>query len=143
MYKESFHYMGTKIKLLSQIYSYFPKNIHTFYDIFGGSGIVSMNLKADRYVLNDLNDHVYNLYNLFKSISADDIISYCYEMRNKYGFTIEETDKKKIAELNKEPFNKCRDDMNENPTTLGFYFLTFYSFCNQFRFSNNGWAKEI
>ena len=138
MYKESFHYMGTKIKLLSQIYPYFPKNIHTFYDVFGGSGIVSMNMNAKKFVLNDLNNHVFNLYNLFKTKSSDEIISYCYKMRDEYGFTKDETDKKKIAELNKEPFNKCRDDINNNPSTLGYYFLTFYSFYNQFRFSNGG-----
>ena len=143
MYKESFHYMGTKIKLLPQIYPYFPKNIHTFYDVFGGSGVVSMNLNADKYVINDLNDHVHNLYELFKTKTADEIISYCHEMRDKWGFTTNVKDKPRIAELNKEPFDRCRKYMNDNPSALGFYFLTFYSFCNQFRFSGTGGGKKF
>lgn len=144
MYKEScIHYMGNKSKLLSQILPLFPKNIHNFYDFFGGSGTVSLNVKAENYFINDLNEHVYNLYKLFKETSSDEIISYCYKMRNEWGFTIDVKDKPKIAELNKEPFQKCREWMNENPSTLGYYFLTFYSFCNQFRFSNNNGNKKF
>lgn len=119
---------------------YFPKSINRFYDLFGGSGVVSLNVKANEYHINDLSNHVYNLYKLFKEISANEIIRFCYENRDEWGFTVNETDKLKIARLNKEPFQKCRDYMNENPTTLGYYFLTFYSFCNQFRFSNGGGA---
>lgn len=144
MYKESaVHYMGNKYSLLSQILPYFPKDINNFYDLFGGSGTVSLNVKAENYHVNDLNNHVYNLYNLFKIKSANEIIDYCYQKRDEYGFSINETDKKKIAELNKEPFQKCRDDMNKNPSVLGYYFLTFYSFCNQFRFSKSGFNMPV
>ena len=151
MYKQSaIHYMGNKLSLLSQILPYFPRNIKTFYDIFGGSGTVSLNVKAEKYILNDLNNHLYNLYDMFKNTSGDKIISYCETNRDKYGFSIDVRDKPKIAELNHEPYYKCREDMNNNPSTLGFYFLTFYSFCNQFRFNNgkfnmpvgNGYFKE-
>lgn len=133
-----FNYMGNKFNLLKQIIPYFPKNINKFYDVFGGSGTVSMNIKANEIILNDFNNHVFNLYKMFKEMSSKEIIDYCYSMRDKYGFTVDETVKTKIAELNKIPFAKCRDDMNNNPTTLGYYFLTFYSFCNQFRFNSNG-----
>ena len=144
MYRESaIHYMGTKYRLLPQMLPFFPTHIHNFYDLFGGSGTVSLNVKADNYYINDLNIHVYNLYDLFKTKSAKEIIDYCYQKRDEYGFSINETDKKKIAELNKEPFQKCRDDMNKNPNTLGYYFLTFYSFCNQFRFSKNGFNMPV
>ena len=132
--------MGNKLRLLSQILPYFPRNIKTFYDIFGGSGTVSLNVKAEKYILNDLNNHVYNLYDMFKNTSADKIISYCETNRDRY----------KIAELNHEPYYKYREYINNNPSTLGFYFLTFYSFCNQFQFNNgkfdipvgNGYFKE-
>ena len=137
MIQSSIHYMGNKFKLLPQMLPYFPKNINRFYDLFGGSATVSLNIKANEYHINDLSNHVYNLYKLFKETSADEIIKYCYENRDKWGFTINETVKKEIAKLNKEPFEKCRDYMNENPTTLGYYFLTFYSFCNQFRFNRD------
>lgn len=142
--------MGNKFALLPQILPYFPRNIKTFYDLFGGSATVSLNVKAEKYVLNDLNNHIYNLYEMFKTIPAADIISYCETNRDKYGFSVDVRDKTKIAELNHTPYYKCREDMNNNPSTLGFYFLTFYSFCNQFRFNKgkfnmpvgNGYFKE-
>ena len=96
--------MGNKLSLLSQILPYFPRNIKTFYDIFGGSGTVSLNVKAEKYILNDLNNHLYNLYDMFKNTPADKIISYCETNRDKYGFSIDVRDKPKIAELNHEPY---------------------------------------
>ena len=138
MIQSPIHYMGNKYNLLSQMLPYFPKNINRFYDVFGGSGVVSLNVKADEYHINDLSNHVYNLYKLFKETSSDEIIKYCYENRDKWGFSADETVKKEIARVNKEPYEKCRNYMNENPTTLGYYFLTFYSFCNQFRFNRDG-----
>ncbi len=142
--------MGNKLTLLSQILPYFPRNIKTFYDLFGGSGTVSLNVNAEKYVINDLNNHIYNLYRMFKDTSSDNIISYCEINRDKYGFSVDVRDKLKIAKLNHTPYYKCREDMNDNPSTIGFYFLTFYSFCNQFRFNNgkfnmpvgNGYFKE-
>ena len=143
MYKKGFNYMGSKFRLMPQIKPFFPRNIGTFYDLFGGSGTVSMNIKAKKYVVNDLSNHVYNLYNMFKTKSADEIISYCYEMRDKFGFSADETVKTKIAELNKKPYEICRNYMNENPSALGYYFLTFYSFCNQFRFNKGKFNMPV
>ena len=142
--------MGNKFNLLPQMLPYFPKDINTFYDLFGGSATVSMNVKAKKYVVNDLNNHIYNLYEMFKNKSADEIIYYCEQMRDNYGFTKDIASRKIFVPLNKEPFYKCRDYLNENPSTLGYYFLSFYSFCNQFRFSKgklnisagNGYFKD-
>ena len=83
-------------------------------------------------------------------MTADDIIKYCREMRDKWGFVSNETDRSKFVPVNREIYNRCRDWMNENPSTIGYYFLTFYSFCNQFRFNGkkfnisagNGYYKE-
>lgn len=142
--------MGSKYLLLPQIKPYFPRNIGTFYELFGGSAVVSLNVKADKYVINDLSGHLYSLYDMFKNKSADEIISYCWENQQKFGFTCDETRRSVFVEKNKEPYNKCRDYMNSNPSPLGYYFLTFYSFCNQFRFNNgkfnmpagNGYFKK-
>lgn len=141
--KSAIHYMGNKYALLSQIKPYFPRNITTFYDLFGGSAVVSMNVKAEKYVVNDLSEHIYNLYRMFKNISFDEIITYCYAMRDKFGFSVNETVKSKIAELNKEPYYKCREYLNNDPSTLGYYFLSFYSFCNQFRFNNGKFNMPV
>lgn len=74
---------------------------------------------------------------MFKEKSAQEIIDYCYEMRDKFGLNVDNTNKYEINLLNKEPFRKARDYINENPSTLGYFFLTYYSFLNQFRFSQS------
>lgn len=140
--------MGNKFKLLPQILPYFPRKIKTFYDIFGGSAVVSMNVKAEKYVVNDLSNHLYNLYDLFKTTSAEEIINYCYYKRDEYGF-ITSSNREELKK-NDEPYRKCREDINNNPSTLGYFFLTYYAFCNQFRFNNgkfnmplgNGYFKK-
>ena len=41
-------YMGNKYKLLKQLIPLFPKQCDTFLDLFGGSGVVSMNYQGTR-----------------------------------------------------------------------------------------------
>ena len=120
--------MGNKWKLLPQILPLFPKGIGNFYDLFGGSATVSLNVKADKCFINDLSGHIFNLYNMFKSMTADDIIKYCREMRDKWGFVSNETDRSKFVPVNREIYNRCRDWMNENPSTIGYYFFDFLFF---------------
>ncbi len=38
--------------------SHFPSKISVFADIFGGSGTVLINTKADHYIYNDINNYV-------------------------------------------------------------------------------------
>lgn len=136
--KSPIHYMGSKERLLNQLLPLFPEKISTFYDLFAGSAVVSLNVNAEKYVLNDLSKHLFNLYTMFKEKTEEEIINYCYDMRDKYGFSSELTKHEEIAEFNKIPFRKMRDDVNSNPSTIGYFVLSFYSFCNQFRFSKSG-----
>jgi DNA adenine methylase len=69
-------YMGNKRKICMELISYFPKNIDTFYELFGGSGVISMNTKANTFILNDISPEVYKLYSLFKNISHKEIINH-------------------------------------------------------------------
>lgn len=39
-------YMGNKYKLLKHLVPLFPKQCNTFYDLFGGSGCVSINYRG-------------------------------------------------------------------------------------------------
>lgn len=69
--------MGSKEKLLNQLLPLFPEKIEIFYDLFGGSGVVSLNVNAKKYVLNDFSNHIYNLYKMFKTKSYQEIIDCC------------------------------------------------------------------
>ena len=52
-------YMGNKKKNNQKgLIDLFPKNIDTFVDLFSGSGIVSMNIIANNYFVNDINTHI-------------------------------------------------------------------------------------
>ena len=61
-------YMGNKKKLISKgLIDLFPKDINLFVDLFGGSGVVSMNIDAKKYIVNDFDSNLFALYELFKS----------------------------------------------------------------------------
>ena len=60
-------YQGCKKKNIKEgLIDYFPKNINRFIDLFCGSGIVSMNVNANSYILNDIESNVINLLKMFK-----------------------------------------------------------------------------
>ena len=61
-------YMGGKTRLVkSGLIRMFPKDINRFVDVFSGSGCVAMNVQANSYQLNDIDDHIISLYLLFKN----------------------------------------------------------------------------
>ena len=51
--KSPINYIGNKYKLISQIEPLFPRDINTFADVFGGSGTVLINTKAEHYIYNE------------------------------------------------------------------------------------------
>lgn len=137
-------YMGNKKKLIKKgLIDLFPKDITTFIDVFAGSAIISMNVKADKYIVNDIDTNLIKLYELFENFSADEIINHINIQIGKYGLARERTrriefkDKDKIEQY-KTAYMKFRKHYNEHPTVLDFYTLMFYSFSQQFRFNNKG-----
>ncbi len=57
--------LGKKAKIFDTLWELFPKNIHTFVDLFFGSGAMSFGAKAKGvpYIIaNDLDDEIFNLY---------------------------------------------------------------------------------
>lgn len=137
-------YMGNKKKLINKgLTDYFPDNIRVFVDVFAGSSIVGMNVKADKHIVNDSDSNLVKLYELFKTNSVDKIISHINSRIDEYGLARERTkrnefkDKDKIEEY-KASYMNFRKQYNENPDVLDFYTLMFYSFSQQFRFNNKG-----
>ena len=137
-------YMGNKKKLINKgLIELFPKNISMFVDLFAGSGIVSMNTEASKYIINDIDTNLIDLYNMFKFTEADTIIGHIESRIEEYGLAKERTkrnefkDKEKIEQY-KKAYMSLRSDYNKNKTVLDFYTLMFYSFSQQFRFNNKG-----
>ena len=137
-------YMGNKKKLINKgLIELFPENISMFVDLFAGSGIVSMNTEASKYIINDIDTNLIDLYNMFKFTEADTIIEHIESRIEEYGLAKERTkrnefkDKEKIEQY-KKAYMSLRSDYNKNKTVLDFYTLMFYSFSQQFRFNNKG-----
>lgn len=53
------NYWGSKFKILGQLKNIFPKKIENLYDVFGGSGSVSWNIKANQNFYNEFNKDIY------------------------------------------------------------------------------------
>lgn len=138
--------MGNKKKLINKgLTDLFPKNINTFVDLFAGSAIVSMNTMANKYIVNDTDEHLNELYKMFKIYDSDTIIAHIESRIEKYGLARERTkrnefkDKEKIEKY-KAAYMKLRDFYNGciGKPVLDFYTLMFWSFSQQFRFNSKG-----
>lgn len=137
--------MGNKKKLISKgLINLFPQNINTFIDLFAGSAVVSINTNAKKFLINDNDVHLYNLYSMFREFSADTIIRHIESKIEEYGLSRERTGHKVFddnrVERYKAAYVKFRDVYNKSDksNTLDFYTLMFYCFSQQFRFNNKG-----
>ena len=127
--KSPLNYTGGKYKLLPQLLELFPKQVNTFVDLFAGGGNVSVNVKAEKVVFNDLMWQVPEMLQEFKKIGVEEslrkidgyISSYNLSKENKEGYLA-------LREL----YNKGKSD------PLMLYTLICYSFNNQIRFNNKG-----
>lgn len=128
--KSPLNYTGGKYKLLPQLLELFPKQVNTFVDLFAGGGWnVSVNVKAEKVVFNDLMWQVPEMLQEFKKIGVEEslrkidgyISSYDLSKENKEGYLA-------LREL----YNKGKSD------PLMLYTLICYSFNNQIRFNNKG-----
>ena len=137
-------YMGNKKRLIQKgLVELFPIDINKFIDLFGGSGIISMNTKANSYYINDIDEHLVDLYTLFKNVECNQIISHIERRIDEFGLPKEDTnrtkyqDKQKIEEY-KKAYMSFRNKYNSEKNTLDFYTLIFFAFSQQFRFNNKG-----
>lgn len=133
--------MGNKKKLIKKgLVDLFPDDINTFADIFGGSGAVSMNVDANKYILNDFDKNVVSLYQLFREYDYSTIVNHIESAILNYDLPTFGTNKSKFKdEARRKEFNenyaKLRCKYNQEKNVLDFYTLMFFSFSQQFRFN--------
>ena len=141
--KSPIFYMGNKYRLLPQLIPLFPSDIDTFYDLFGGSGCMSGNVKANRIVYNEINNNIVELYKLFLKYTPEEIDSRVKEYIKEYDLNTEGTDVrqnnpdiKEIRDYYANRYLEFRKAYNESERDyLMLYTLTFYSFSNLIRFN--------
>ncbi|MFW6016541.1 MAG: DNA adenine methylase [bacterium] len=85
---------GGKRQILSEIKKYIPENFSTYYEPFLGGGAVLFDLQPNRAVINDVNIHLYNVYNVIKN-NVDELIEDLKRHRNEeeYYYAMREKDR--------------------------------------------------
>lgn len=125
--KSPLNYIGGKYKLLNQIIPLFPQKINTFVDLFSGGANVGINVSAEHYIFNDMNNRINEMFRFFATQDVDNLV-------DKINKRIEEYN---LSKTNEEGYLKFRKQYNENPNPLDLYVLVSYSYNYQFRFNNS------
>lgn len=132
MVKSSLNYMGGKYKLLPQLLPLFPKEIRTFYDLFGGGFNVGVNVEAERHIYND---KLHPITNLLRDMYQNDISTFLANIDKyiaDYG----------LSKTNKEGYLRLRSDYNaisqSRRPSCALYVLIAYGFNHQVRFNGKG-----
>jgi len=147
-------YVGDKYKLMKQLIGLFPAEVDNFYEPFVGGGTVFLNIKANKYFLNDIDKNLVNIHKFLIESSKDqdkffrDIekIIKKYNLSRSYEEDIVPASLKKqwkktyFARFNKEGYDKLRTKVNKyiknNPLIL--YILLIYGFNRMLRFNGGG-----
>lgn len=152
MIKSFLNYTGGKYRIMKQLIPLFPAHCDTMVDIFGGSGVVTVNYHgADRYIFNDNNCALIDLISFignhsakFIEASIDNIIN-DYGLSNTifYGYDAYKTSSSKgLASINKPGYLRLREYYNNlhdsSLKPLYLYALIIFGFNNQIRFNHQG-----
>lgn len=98
-----------------------------FVDVFGGSGTVLINTRAEYYLYNDINPYVASIFEGLVTEDTDEVVNKIENIISEYS----------LSKTNKEGFEKLRDDYNNGKNDwITLYTLMCHSFNHQFRFNN-------
>ena len=147
-------YVGDKYKLMPQLKKLFPKNIKNYYDVFSGGGSASINVVADKIVMNDVDEKVVELHRFLQNKSSDIelFIENMYGRIREYQLSLsehgqnneieelkKEFKKTYFAKYNKQAYLKLRDDYNNDQSNTELLFLLLiYGFNHMIRFNGQG-----
>lgn len=138
--------------MLPQIMPCFPKEINTFVDLFCGGGNVGINVDCRRLVLNDLDEHIFYLFDTFQKLDKEVTFETIRRTIARYGLSDSTVNGYEfygcngsdgLGRYNKESFLELRQNFNEEKSRDASYYLLLYtliifSFNNQIRFNREG-----
>jgi DNA adenine methylase (dam) len=135
-FESAIFYMGNKYKLLKYIIPLFPTECATFYDLFGGSGVVSMNYKADRKVYNEFNGNIVALQEMIKREDIEQLDKMYRKIVGEYGLRQKSSGDPK---RNEQGFLRLRDEYNKSQDrdVRILFLLCCYSMNNIIRFNSD------
>ena len=153
-YRSPLFYVGDKYKLYPKICEYFPKMINCFIEPFTGGGSVFLNIKANEYILNDIDTNVINIhrYLIEQSENPKAFFANVYKVIQWYNLSHsyikdivpqklkDEWVKTYYAKFNKQGFDKLKEDYNlsNEKKVLHLYLLLIYGFNRMLRFNSKG-----
>lgn len=127
--KSPINYAGSKFRLIKKgLLNYFPDNIDTFVDLFGGAGNVSVNVNANNIIYNDKIPYLPKLFNTWKIKSLEEINQHIDNKIKEFN----------LNSQNVEGFLNFRKFYNENKNIEDLFILICYSFNYQMRFNKSG-----
>lgn len=153
MIRSPFFYVGDKYKLVPQLLQYFPKKINKYIEPFYGGGSSQLQVGANEYFLNDLDNNVIALHKMLieycdnKEIFFSKLFYYVgkYKLSCSFIEDIVPKDLKKkypktyYSHFNKEAYDLLKKDYNNDKNNfLLLYLLLIYGFNHMIRFNNRG-----
>jgi DNA adenine methylase Dam len=126
--KSPLNYTGNKYNLLPQILPLFPTEINTFYDVFGGSGTVGINIEAKEIVYNDTNTYLSELIRFFYECNLEETMQNIHK-------TIKEFN---MGKNRYDEYYVFRNYYNQNKTPLLLFILGCHAFNYDIRFNKEG-----
>lgn len=128
MIKSPLNYIGGKYRLLPQILPLFPERINCFVDLFAGGLDVSLNIRANRVVCNDINNYVVGLFLYFQQHTIEELLEEVHSVIDEYN----------LSKVNRDGYNQLREEYNRMHSPLHLFLLVCFGFNHQFRYNNSG-----
>lgn len=150
--KSPLNFTGGKYKLLPQILPLFPDNINTFVDLFCGGCNVSVNIKANKIICNDIDKKLVRLLSFFRKEDFNNLLVQIKEIirdfnlsdssKNGYSF-YGSSSSAGLGKFNRDGFLALRNEFNSADSESEKYYtmlyvLIVYAFNNQIRFNAEG-----
>lgn len=151
--RSPFFYVGDKYKLMGQLLKKFPSKIDTYYEPFCGGGSSFMNVVANKFVLNDIDQYMINMHNMLTRYADNPELFYLVisNIEDKYKLSAshkqdvipkslkKEYKKTYFAKFNKKSFEKMRNEFNQDKTNYELlYVMLIYGFNRMLRFNAKG-----
>lgn len=124
--KSPLNYIGGKHKILDKIMPMFPQNITSFVDLFAGGLNVGINISADTIYVNEHITYLIELYEYFRKVSTEDLLSNIKGRISEY----------RLTNTNQEGYLELRREYNNSKNILDLFVLTCFSFNHQIRFNS-------
>jgi len=147
-------YVGDKYKLMKQLTGLFPAEVDSFYEPFVGGGTVFLNVKANKYFLNDIDKNLVNIHKFLidSAKDQDKFFKSVEKIINKYNLSRsykedivpsslkQQWKKTYFARFNKDGYDKLRTKVNKHIKNdpLILYILLIYGFNRMLRFNGGG-----